>query len=198
MAVAKEIYDALVSEYPDSMKPIAALSRNEQGGKDFVISEVLAFNFDDILCFGAASQAKEKSPDALFVCGDVLYLVEFKEGRCERSDIRQKIHEGILTLYHYARSRGLAKRSSFFDLKIKYAVIRRPGENKGSRFLELLEESSDNFSLKNMRGWLLQDTAVRWKPDSILGLLHKISDGSVSSIDVVSSDQATRETVNIA
>ena len=197
MTVAKSIYDSLVSEYPGSMRPITLLSRNEQGAKDFVVSDVLAFNFDDLNCSSGGSSSKEKSPDALFYCDDVLYLVEFKEGRCEKNDIRQKIHEGILTLYKYADQRGLATRGSFFDVKIKYAVVRRPGDNRGSGFLQILEESLDIFSLKNMRGWLLQDTAVRWKSDSILKLLYKISNGEVNSLEIVSTDQATREAVHI-
>lgn len=186
---AKEIYDSLVAEFPGAMQEVGELSRNEQGKKDFIRCDVKAFNFDILLNIGGAKVQKEKSPDALFFYGSTLYFVEFKEGRHERADIRQKIHEGIVTLFQYAFSRGIVDRESFLGIEIKYAVITRGSAQGENSFLLALEKSQDTFSLKNIEGLLVKETTVRWNPDSILKLLKKISDGAICRIEVVSADQ---------
>ena len=188
---AKEIYDSLATEFPEAMQEITKLSRNEQGCKDFIRCDVKAFNFDTLWNVGSARSQKEKSPDALFEHNDILYFVEFKEGKHDRADIRQKIHEGIVTLFQYSVSRRVADRESFFDIEIKYAVIKR-GCTQGERsFLLTLEKSQDVFSLKNLEGLLVKETAVRWNPESIFKFLKKVSNGAISKIDVVSIDQKT-------
>lgn len=186
---AKDIYDSLVTEFPGAMQEVSELSRNVQGKKDFVRCDAKAFNFDTLLNIGGTKNQKEKSPDALFFYGGTLYFVEFKEGGHDRADIRQKIHEGIVTLFQYAFSRGIVDRDSFLDIEIKYAVIRRGSARGESSFLLALEKSQDIFSLKNIEGLLVKETTVRWNPDSILKLLKKISDGAICRIEVVSADQ---------
>jgi hypothetical protein len=188
---AKEIYDSLVSEFPGAMQAISELSRNDQGGKDFIRCDAKAFNFDTLLNFGGIKCQKEKSPDALFLHNDILYFVEFKEGKHERADVRQKIHEGVITLFQYSTARGIADRESFFGIELKYAVIKRGSAAGTQSFLLTLEKSQDIFSLKNIEGLLVRETTVRWHPDSIFKLLKKISDGAINQIDFVSADQTS-------
>ncbi|WP_298626658.1 hypothetical protein [uncultured Zoogloea sp.] len=188
---AEEIYGLLVMEFPEAMQSLSELSRNEQGRKDFIRSDVKAFNFDKLWNIGGGKKCKEKSPDALFCHGETLYFIEFKEGGCDRADVRQKIHEGILSLFQYSVSKGVANRDSFFGIKIKYAVVKRSGAQGEVSFLQALERSQDVFSLKNIEGLLVKETAVRWVPDSIFKLLNKVSGGAIDRIDVVASDQKT-------
>lgn len=194
---AGEIYQALVNEFPDAMQSITALSQNQAGGKQFIVCDSCAFNFDLINNFGnSASGQKEKSPDALFLGGDTLYFVEFKEGKVVRDDVRAKIHEGITTLFQYAFNRKIVSREQFLDLSIKYAVIRRPAENRGTRHpttLDSLKMTEDFYNLKNLEGLLLEETTVLSNPKLIFSRLNKFSNGAVTAIEVVSADQQSRE-----
>lgn len=188
---AKEIYDLLVTDFPEAMQSLSQLSRNEQGGKDFIRCDVKVFNFDMLWNIGGANKCKEKSPDALFFHDETLYFVEFKEGGCDRGDVRQKIHEGVISLFQYSVSKGVATRESFFGVNIKYAVVKRGATHGDASFLLTLERSQDVFGLKNIEGLLVKETAVRWVPDSIFKLLNKISGGAIGRIDVVATDQKT-------
>ncbi|HEJ2408442.1 hypothetical protein I5I73_10390 [Pseudomonas aeruginosa] len=187
---AKKVYDALVNEFPDAMEEITRISRNHSANKDFIICADKAFNFDVLhnVCGGGK---KEKSPDALFLKGDTLCFVEFKEGKHERSDIRQKIHEGIITLFQYSNARGILSRSDFLGLDIRYAVVKRLDyKPESGAFLIALEKTRDYFDLKNIEGFLVSKTAVRWYPRSILELLHSVSGRTIQSIGFINADQS--------
>ncbi|WP_148278551.1 hypothetical protein [Burkholderia sp. KJ006] len=193
---AKDIYDTLVSEFPNQLIEITKLSRNDAANKDFIVSPVQAFNFDHIENLGTADNKCEKSPDALFYHQDkdILYFIEFKEGGHKRDDVRQKVHEGILTLFQYAKHRRIATRSEFYELNIRFALVTRNKEEgtPGESFLAALEASEDVFNLKNMEGLLVEKTVVHWNPESIYSLLHNVSGGAVDSIEWVNKAQSTR------
>jgi hypothetical protein len=186
------IYHALVKEFPHALQEITSLSRNTQGGKDFVICDVVAFNFD---CVTTLAGQQEQSPDALFLHADILYFIEFKEGRgknVEKTVIRQKIHEAIITLFQFATSNKLLSRDQFLDMPIKYAVVMRSKANglPPPSFLDQLEAGADYFNLKNMEGLLVKETKVVFSGAEIVKLLAKISDGAINRIELVPLDQS--------
>lgn len=186
--LAEKIYHSLVCEFPEALRSITEISCNQS--KNFVISESKAFDFDVILNFKENERGefqKEKTPDSIFVKGNTVYFVEFKEGSHKRDEIRQKIHEGIISLFQYSKTRGLADRNSFLELDIRYALIRRPSPRWGSTFLNTLESSADVFNLKNMEGLLVSNTRVRWLPGSICEMLRNISGGLVQDVQVLSA-----------
>jgi hypothetical protein len=188
--VAADIYESLVREFPDALQDVTTISRNHSAGKDFVRSPVLAFNFDGVPNVGVTAPGSERSPDALFLLGDVLYFVEFKEGRCERSNVRQKVHEGALTLFQYAMARNICSREDFLSVTIKFALVLRDRRKGIQSFLAALEMSEDSFSLKNMHGFIVDETAVRYVPRSIFDLLNKVSSGAIMSMDYINLDQS--------
>lgn len=195
---ASEIYQALIAEFPDALQSITELSKNDAGNKDFIVSDAIAFKFDHMQSFGSVqTEQKEKSPDALFLHDDTLYFVEFKEGRhVQKDDVRGKIHEAIINLFHYASSRKIATRAQFLDLSIRYAVVMRFELKNGTRpvsFFDSLELSKDFFHLKNLEGLMIQQTSVVFNTKAIFTLLNKISNGKVTRIEVVGSDQTSKE-----
>ncbi|PIG26609.1 hypothetical protein CLU93_0817 [Janthinobacterium sp. 35] len=196
---SKEIYDHLTLDFPHALQPITTLSKNTSDKRDFVLSTHLAFNFDLIQNYCPVHpNQKEKSPDALFFYDDILYFVEFKEGDIKKDDVRLKIHEAIVSLFHYAISKNISTREEFVNLDIRYAIIMRPtvrGTPQKS-FLDTLEASSKYFNLKNLEGLLIKKTKVAFQPMSILNLLNKITNGAVSSINVMNRDQTASESFN--
>jgi nitrite reductase/ring-hydroxylating ferredoxin subunit len=192
---AKEIYDSLLNEYPHALQTISALSKNTADNKDFILCNVLAFNFDLLTnaCINHPNQ-KEKSPDALFYFNDTLYFIEFKEGDVKKEDVRLKIHEAILTLFHYASTKGIIVKDEFYDLRIKYAVIMRQKPVNGSpgqSFYDTLERSARYFNLKNLEGLMIEETRIAFQPQTIFNLLNKISNGLISNIQIVDRTQTT-------
>lgn len=192
---ALDIYNALVAEFPESLQPISTLSKNISGDREFILSSYLALNFDLVKNTAGTKAVKEKTPDALFYHQDRLYFVEFKEGESDTKDIRLKIHEALLALFHFASSKGVATRSDFFALDIRYAVIMRTKAkgNPTPSILDALETTSTYFNLQNMEGMLVSKTQVAFRPKSISKLLHKISGGNFSPAYLVHKDQTTRE-----
>lgn len=189
MSKSREIYDALEKEFPQAIQEITQLSKNDQGGKNFIISSENAFNYDKLWNPAGNKPNKEKSPDALFLYKEIFYFIEFKEGESKRDDVRQKIYEGINSLYQYASKKGIVTKEEFFQIEFRYALIRRFHADRENSFLIELEKSQDIFSLKNLEGYFVSKTAVRWVPESIFDLLHKISNGSIKFIDHVSPCQ---------
>ena len=194
---AGEIYQALVAEFPDALQSITELSKNDAGDKNFIVSDAIAFKFDQMQNFATnKSEQKERSPDALFLHDDTLYFVEFKEGEVDKTNIRQKIHEAIINLFHYACSRKIATRAQFLDLSIRYAVVMRFKLKNGTcppSFFDSLELSKDFFHLKNLEGLIIQKTTVVFNTKTIFALLNKISDGKITRIELMSSDQSSKE-----
>ena len=157
------IYQSLITDYPYAMQSITEISKNTSANKNFVCSQILAFNFDLVLNLNPElPNCKEKSPDALFLHNDILYFVEFKEGGVDKGDVRLKIHDGAVTLFQYARSKGIVDKDEFCSLSIRYAVIKRSTcrGNPGSEFLQTLEDSGTFFNLKNIEGLLIDKTNV--------------------------------------
>lgn len=182
--LAKKIYATLAADYPGAIQPITDLSRNFAKHEEFIVCDYKAFNFDKVNNPATAAAVKEKTPDALFLQNDIFYFVEFKAGKnVNRSDIRQKIHEGINTLYQYCVIKKLATREEFIHLRFKYAVIDRQ-EDFGERatFAKVLQSSAHHYSLKNLEGLLVEQTRVCSTPQSTLNLFRKISQGVVTSI----------------
>ena len=192
MSKSREIYDALEKDFPHAMQEITQLSKNDQGKCDFIISSEKAFNYDTLWNPGGSTPNKEKSPDALFLYNEIMYFIEFKEGNSKRDDVRQKIYEGINSLYQYASKKGIVTKEEFFDIVFRYALVRRFEAKRDNSFVLELEKSQDIFSLKNIEGYFVTKTAVRWVPKSIFELLHKVSNGSIKSIEYVSPCQKIR------
>lgn len=192
---AAVIYNALLLEYPQAMQEITLLSKNTQANREFVICNVIAFNFDAVVNVSMdLPDHKEQSPDALFLHDDTLYFIEFKEGKgknVDKTDIREKIHEAIITLFQYTTKNKLATRAEFLELSIKYAVVMRPKVNgkPPSTFLTTLEKSAHYFNLKNMEGLLLKGTSVFFTIESIYKLLNKVSNDAVRSIKIMDGER---------
>ncbi|WP_182630312.1 hypothetical protein [Pantoea hericii] len=186
----KELFDKLLEVYNNALCDVQALSYNDSGDRDFIISDFVGFNFDKVLnCSNIyKKQIKEKSPDALFYSNNKLYFIEFKEGKSHKEDIRLKIHEGITTLYHFIRKYLPAMtREEFISLDFNYAVVCRGDGSKSAlsrEMLSALENSSQKYSLKNLEGFIIKRTAVIDDPHQILRFLNRISSGKVTSIKI--------------
>ncbi len=190
---AEQLYLALKAKHPEAMQSVSELSRNSSDGRDFIRSSYQAFNFDKVDNVCPAKIAKEKSPDALFLHSDTLYFVEFKEGSVSKEDIRMKIHEAVVTLFHFAVENSVLTRDEFLELEIKYAVVMR-NQTKGRpnpSILDTIESRSTYFNLKNIEGLLVQETKVAFLPQTIAKLLHKLSNGKVAPAHLVHEDQVT-------
>lgn len=184
------IFEKLCSVYPGAMTELTGLSRNSSGGRDFIISDVKAFNYDLVLNCSVkyTCMNKEKSPDALFFHNSKLYFIEFKEGKSAKDDVRLKIHEGITTLYHFVNKHlPSITRQQFMDLDINYAVVCRGDKHKATlsaEMLSALEHSSKKYSLKNLEGLILKNTAVFDEPRQLLKFLNRVSYGAITKITV--------------
>lgn len=184
---AQLIFNKLISQYPEGLKEITALSFNKTGNKNFVICSEKGFDYDLVTNCSSAYQEhhKEKSPDALFCINDKLYFVEFKEGKHEKADIRLKIHEGITTLYMFTR-RYLpdVEKEDFLKLDINYAVIARHNPNSTSSFQTALLEASKKYQLKNIEGFLVNQTRYTTQPSLILKLIKTVTSNQITHIDI--------------
>lgn len=180
---ANLIYEALLRYYPDAEKSITEISRNTDTKNDFIVSDRLAFNFDLVKnCRHSGRDARECSPDALFVDSENIYFVEFKEGKPDRANVRSKIHEGILTLFQFSLSNDVLSKSEFMSLDISYFVIFRP-KKRSSMEDVLVRCSSENFfGLKNMEGFLLKEAKALCEPKKIINILNKVSRGEISKM----------------
>ena len=110
---AEVLYKALLQRYPDGMRAISDLSKNTDGrpgGKKFIECPHLAFNYDLVTNCATNNGVKEKSPDALFLDADRLHFIEFKEGQVKRIELRQKIHEALVTLFQFAIKNNILTR----------------------------------------------------------------------------------------
>ncbi|ELY4521955.1 hypothetical protein SMZ79_000706 [Cronobacter turicensis] len=191
---AQKIYEKLCEVYPTALETVSTLSFNSDGVKKFILSEELGFNFDKVYNLASCHPdgKKEKSPDCLFLVDDILYFVEFKEGKPKKDDIRMKIHEGITTLFCFALKHvPTITRDDFFRLDIRYTVIMRDFRARGREgFLQDLEAISNKFNLKNLEGFLVKKALVKDSPQRILEFLHQVSSGRINRIQINSPDNS--------
>jgi len=184
----KILYDSLLEEFKDtnSMVSITEASRNISGEKDFVISDYMVFNFDcfNSMKYGAnpepVGNVKEKTPDCLLFNNDCLYFIEFKQGRADKKDIRLKIHETILGIYNYSiYSKEIFTRVDFFNLKIKYILIKKGDEQQlCNPYSKRIYISQNFFNLRSMNGFILDSTHVFVDPDDIANFFHVVTNGN--------------------
>ncbi|MCV2533858.1 hypothetical protein NQH46_12205 [Enterobacter wuhouensis] len=183
------IYNKLCELYPHELKPITELSRNTTGNRDFICSPILGLDFDHVLNVSDkyADPSNEKSPDSVFYYNSTLYFIEFKEGDCNKIDIRTKIHEAINTLYMFVlKYLPDISRQDFFDLNIFYGVFARDlkANLSNSAFRAALNNSSQKFNLRNIEGMIVKKTKYSTNPQYIVDFLSKVTNGQVSQIDV--------------
>lgn len=183
------IYNKLCELYPQELKSITELSRNSTGNRDFICSPILGLDFDHVLNVSDkyADPSNEKSPDSVFYYDSTLYFIEFKEGDCNKIDIRTKIHEAVNTLYMFVLKYlpGIS-RQEFFDLNIFYGVFARDlkANLSNSAFRAALNNSSQKFSLRNIEGMIVKKTKYSTNPQYIVDFLSKVTNGQVNQIDV--------------
>ncbi|EKN5088754.1 hypothetical protein DVP68_22755 [Yersinia enterocolitica] len=182
------LYNELCNIYPDEVLPLTKISHNTSGARDFIVSPELALSFDEVKnCSSVYGfESNEKSPDALFLHEDVLYFVEFKEGnpkKIDKLDIRNKIHEGIITLYHFAKKQTSISKADFFKLKIAYIVFRRPFAT-GNSFTNAMQAASANYFIENIKGFLVGVTVVSDEPQFFVDFFHRVTAGKITQINV--------------
>ena len=181
---AEVLYKALLQRYPDGMRAISDLSKNTDGrpgGKKFIECPHLAFNYDLVTNCATNNGVKEKSPDALFLDADRLHFIEFKEGQVKRIELRQKIHEALVTLFQFAIKNNILTRDEFLALDFRYTVVRRL--QNANPMVNGLDISIDSFGLKNLEGFLIKATDVQWAPHKILELLSNVTNKGIRTID---------------
>lgn len=193
------IYKKLCEVHPLFIKSITDLSYNDADKCQFIISNEIGFCFDGVLNSNATCAAKnEKSPDAVFYANKTLHFVELKSGAAKKHDIRLKIHEGLITLYHFVKNHiSDLTRDDFLKLNIRYAVFikHKIKGNPSPSILTALENSSMQFNLQNMEGLLITKTHVLSMPQSIVKYLNTVTEGKVTYIDVIEGATPTRYTV---
>lgn len=185
MAVAQEIFDKLLCEYPSFEKSITELSYNRTGNQNFIGSDVCGFDFDMVHNLSPSYDTfhNERSPDALFCMSDKLWFVEFKEGGHKKIEVRSKIHEGILTLFMFVRHHlPHISKDIFCNLDIRYAVISRDTQ-KYSSFAQALKASSEKYQLKNIEGFLVSKVFYTVDPNKVADLLGAVTAGAVDFIE---------------
>ena len=166
------------------MGAISDLSKNTDGrpgGKKFIECPHLAFNYDLVTNCATNNGVKEKSPDALFLDADRLHFIEFKEGQVKRIELRQKIHEALVTLFQFAIKNNILTRDEFLALDFRYTVVRRL--QNANPMVNALDISIDSFGLKNLEGFLIKATDVQWAPHKILELLSNVTNKGIRTID---------------
>lgn len=180
----EKIYNELAKEYSSEIKSITDLSYNSDQCKQFIESQVTGLDFDNVKNCNPNCPKLEKSPDALFYFNQTLYFIEFKEGKSEKSDIRLKIHEAIVTLYNYIMDKRIGvTREQFFELNIRYAVVFRPKRTIARpSFATTLDPLAKKYELQNLEGFLIKKTKVAHTPEGILNLLNKVTGGQVNNI----------------
>ena len=181
---AEALYTALLQGYPGGMRAISDLSKNTDGrpgGKKFIECPHLAFNYDLVTNCATNNGVKEKSPDALFLDADRLHFIEFKEGQVKRIELRQKIHEALVTLFQFAIKNNILTRDEFLALDFRYTVVRRL--QNANPMVNALDISIDSFGLKNLEGFLIKATDVQWAPHKILELLSNVTNKGIRTID---------------
>ena len=181
---AEVLYKALLQRYPDGMRAISDLSKNTDGrpgGKKFIECPHLAFNYDLVTNCATNNGVKEKSPDALFLDADRLHFIEFKEGQVKRIELRQKIHEALVTLFQFAIKNNILTRDELLALDFRYTVVRRL--QNANPMVNALDISIDSFGLKNLEGFLIKATDVQWAPHKILELLSNVTNKGIRTID---------------
>ncbi|MCA3944530.1 hypothetical protein [Vibrio vulnificus] len=180
----EKIYNELAREYSSEIKSITELSYNSDQNKQFIESQVTGLDFDNVKNCHPNCPKLEKSPDALFYFNQTLYFIEFKEGKSEKSDIRLKIHEALVTLYNYIVDKKIEiSRDQFFELNIRYAVVFRPKKTKNrASFATTLDPLAKKYELQNLEGFLIKKTKVAHTPQGILDLLNKVTGGQVNNI----------------
>lgn len=197
-SIERAIYDCLVKEFPGAIKNLTALSYNDAGKMNFIVSPELGFDYDQVNNFSGAYSTfhKEKSPDALYCVNDVLYFVEFKAGGHNKADIRLKIHEGIVTLFMFAKKYlPHITKEQFLKLKICYAVI-VGADADVSKFQTALKQASEKYQLRNLDGFLLRRTTFTMCPNAIIKILNGLTGGKVKALDVYDlSKNLTRVTI---
>ncbi|AAQ58314.1 hypothetical protein [Chromobacterium violaceum] len=190
---AKKLFDKLCEAYPDALQDITQLSKNTDANRFFIECSETAFNFDLVYNISPSHriEKKEKTPDALFVKGDIIYLIEFKEGKFDRDELRQKVHEGVNTLFQFCRKHNLLSIIDFVNIDFRYAVLYRGRENR--QFAEALNAAVTIADLKNIEGFLVKNTAVSCTKEGIVKILKSASDGRISRIGMYSKDQTSIE-----
>ena len=200
MAVAQEIFDKLVSEYPGYVKSITELSYNRTGSQNFIGSDVCGFDFDMVynLSPGYDITHNERSPDALFCMNNKLWFVEFKEGGHKKIEIRSKIHEGILTLFMFVQHhlKHISK-EVFCNLDIRYAVISRETQRYSS-FAQALKAASEKYQLKNIEGFLVSKVFYTVEPSKVADLLSAVTAGAVGFIEYYDGTTNPPARINVA
>lgn len=182
------VYEKLLDIYPHALSPITALSYNDDGKKNFIMSDEKGFNYD--LVYNCAPcytmEHKEKSPDALFFVDNKLYFVEFKDGTHNKNDIRLKIHEGVTTLYMFVlKHLPQISRTDFVDLDINYAVIVRGDiSHHGSSFQSALFDTSKKYNLKNLEGLMVKGTGFTSDPNVIIRFLNKLTHKKLNNMEI--------------
>lgn len=164
----KIIYESLIQTYSDFVQSMTVLSYSDAHDASVVSLEYKGLKFDSIHNCHSLCENLEKAPDGLFLSGDQLYFVEFKYGETKKVDIRSKIHEALVTLYHYVmKSISGFTREDFFSLNIKYAVIEKTIENCRPTFAKPLQGISKKYHLKNMEGFIIKETYVLYEKNII-------------------------------
>ncbi|MDR6092684.1 hypothetical protein [Pantoea ananatis] len=188
-------YDSILNEFKEEKKHMVTLteaSRNIAGGKDFLVSDYMVFNFD---CFNSmlyglnpepVGKAKEKTPDCLILNDGCIYFIEFKQAGTDKKDIRLKIHETILGIYNYAVfSKKIFSRDDFFNLKIKYILIKKGDEKALSNpFHRRIYISKNFYNLRSMNGFILSSTHVFVSPEDIIKFLDTVTHGDCQPLSV--------------
>lgn len=194
MSIEQDIFNKLVQVYPHGLKKITDLSYNKSDAAKFLVSDEVGFDYDLVHnhspCYSVAH--KEKTPDSLFCINDKLFFVEFKEGSHAKSDIRLKIHEGMISLYMFVKLHmPHVTRDQFFSLDVVYAVIVRAPLTK-SAALQALRNAHEKYQLKNIEGFWVGLTLFTPCPVAATRFLKNVTGGKLKYLDVVERSGTTK------
>lgn len=189
------IFNKLSEIYPDSLKSITELSYNSSDKRNFIECDAIGFDFDTVNNFNLIDdkENKECSPDGLFLNNDILYFIEFKEGKHNKENIRLKLHESGVTLYFFCKKHlPEISREDFFKLKIRFGLAHR-NISKGSGFTVAIEQRQSIHNLRNLEGYIFEKTRVSCLGCSIFTLLKQATGNDNLQISIHSRDGATVE-----
>ncbi|MEQ5553892.1 hypothetical protein ABN349_00895 [Providencia rettgeri] len=195
---AKELLVSLTSKYPDLVKPIGDVSRNDLGER-FIEMDFDCVHLDKIP-FMINSTDEEKN----CFCTDTIvfdeeretiYLIEFKTGwpKKENSkEIRFKCYETISKLSKHWSIFLNKNRSDFFNLKIKYCLITRGAKKQDithHSFLKVLNGSIGFFKLKTLDNTIVDETRVIINEADIFSFLSRIT--GCNSMEYYNKDRSS-------
>jgi hypothetical protein len=198
---ARQIKKLIDDNYSDHLEPLHIISKDQARNESMIPIADKFLNYDRICESLFTGKNKPKTPDMIFFKDDVIYFVEFKNGRIEgirkkcemrreedecryvKWDIKLKALEGAFIVLHRLASDVEEKInfSSIFNIKKVYILvynnersIKKNGKtNSRIKIADHLSANRVRFGLGIYKGTFFADVAT-FTPEVFIKTLHRL------------------------